>query len=233
MSSHSSNDDGKEENVIKDSPTDETGDANPNDTLPPSSANLALDESMSEVALEVTLSGGIVVDDIENNEHHDESNEDEEKDEEEGLVTLVPSVQSEQDSDNSDEKQGNKLVATQNDGTRGATSTEQGDIKHKRWMICMTMSLVVIIIVAVVVPCALLLPRNNNGTESDQQGTSQIDIIMHCLVRHRLTFSPFCSHQRTLYSTITTALDTLGVNTKDFLLKKDISTRHLNGLSAM
>jgi hypothetical protein len=142
--------------------------------------DLASDESMEEVPIEVTRSGGILINDIDM-EHNDESNEDEGKDEEVGLVAAVPVVQSERDSDSKSHEQQGKPAVAHKDRTRGDTSSvEQGRaLQQKRWLIWLVMSFVVIIL-AVVVPCALLLPKNNNTTESDQLGASQI-YIMRCL----------------------------------------------------
>ncbi len=84
---------------------------------------------MSEVPLEVTHSGGIIIDDIENMEHNDESNEDEGKDEEVGLVAAVPVVQSERDSDSKSHEQQGKPAVAHKDRTRGDTSSEQGCYK--------------------------------------------------------------------------------------------------------
>jgi hypothetical protein len=145
-----------------------------------SNVDLASDESMEEVPIEVTRSGGVLVNDIDM-EHNDESNEDKGKDEEEGLVASVPVVQSEQDSDNKRHEEQGKPAVAHKDRARGDTSSvEQGRaLQQKRWLICLVMSFVVIII-GVVVPCALLLPKNNNMTESDQLGASMIN-IMRCL----------------------------------------------------
>jgi hypothetical protein len=180
--------------------------------------DLASDESMEEVPIEVTRSGGILINDIDM-EHNDESNEDEGKDEEVGLVAAVPVVQSERDSDSKSHEQQGKPAVAHKDRTRGDTSSvEQGRaLQQKRWLICLVMSFVVIII-AVVVPCALLLPKNNNTTESDQLDTN-------------VPYATVSPEQEELFTIVTKALDNVGVNTQYFLFEKGYQYKSFHWLS--